>query len=134
MLVRENLQDFLEFHRDDEDPLDKLNIGIHNKIKDWMRKFTEFEEDEYRINEDGTIDLLDDINISGQGLEKLPDFIKFNIAYRSFYASHNRWESLEGFPKEVMEDFSINFQFYGAKHWKKDEIENLINVHGTIYN
>jgi hypothetical protein len=132
-IVKENLQDFLDFHRS-EDDLDNLNIGIHSKINSWMREFSNLEENEYRINEDGTIDLLDDINISEQGLTKLPDFIKFGIAYRSFYASHNKWESLEGFPKEIMEDFSINFQFYGAKHWKKNEIENLINVHGTIWN
>jgi len=116
------------------DPLDTLNIGLHSKIVHWMEttiKTIMNEGEDYRINRDGTVDLLSDFNIVGLGMEKFPKFIIFNIAYDSFYAANNHFTSLRGFPKEIYGDLSI---YGGPCKWKENEIRKYIKVHGTIWN
>ena len=125
------------FQRGGDLPLDTLNIGHHSKVLHWFETVihnptTVFDEGEdFRINKDGTIDLLGDFSMNERGLESLPPFIRFNIAYGSFYAANNKFTSLEGFPKEVRGDFSI----YGtSKKWKENEIRKRIKITGTVWN
>ena len=125
------------FQRGGELPLDTLNIGHHSKVLHWFETaihnpMTVFDEGEdFRINKDGTIDLLGDFSMNERGLESLPPFIRFNIAYGSFYAANNKFTSLDGFPKEIRGDFSI----YGtSKKWKENEIRKRIKITGTVWN
>ena len=115
------------------DPFDAMDIGTIVLIKEWMAK-TGLKENEYRINLDGTIDTLQDINIVGMQLTELPPWINFNIAYANFYAAHNHFTSLEGFPKEVKGDFSIYSEHQKDKLWKEDYIRERIKIDGTIWN
>jgi hypothetical protein len=132
-LVRESL----DFTRG-ENPMNELNIGRDFQIKKWMNTIDLLEEEDYIIREDGTIDLLEDINLSGLGLEELPEYINFNIAYKSFYGKHNNWKTLRGFPKEIKGDFSI-YPLPSAKGfpqnsiWSENEIRKKIKVNGTVW-
>jgi hypothetical protein len=144
-IVRENINfhrnlgpinKMLNFNRSDLS-MDSLNIGLHSKIVHWMNTAIPLivkEDKDYRINKDGSIDLLKDFNMVGvfsPGQDKLPDFIKFNIAHASFYAANNYFTSLEGFPKDIYGDFSI---YGGPRKWKENEIREYIKVLGTIWN
>jgi hypothetical protein len=62
----------------------------------------------YDINEDGSVDVIGYVDISSQGLSKIP--IKFNIVRGSFYCRGNILKNLKGCPKEVRSKFdcSIN--------------------------
>ncbi|MDD5649227.1 MAG: hypothetical protein PHF86_02235 [Candidatus Nanoarchaeia archaeon] len=131
-LVRENLN----FTRG-ENPMDELNIGKDFLIKKWMFSIGLYENDDYKINEDGTLDVFEDINLSGLGLEELPEYINFNKVYKNFYAKHNNWKSLKGFPKEVLGDFSIYPKPSGGiiskSKWLENEIRKKIKVNGTVW-
>ncbi len=130
------VKEAMDFQRS-ELPLDTLNIGLHSKIVHWMKATMHIiinEDEDYRINKDGTIDLLKDFNmvrVMESDQNELPDFIRFNIAYGGFYAANNYFTSLEGFPKEVYGDFSI---YGGPRKWKENEIRKYIKINGTIWN
>ena len=57
----------------------------------------------YTINEDGTIDVDGDVNLSGKNIDKLP--LKFGKVTGNFNCSYNQLTSLEGSPSEVGGDF-----------------------------
>ena len=131
-LVRENLN----FTRG-ENPMDELNIGKDFLIKRWMSSIGLYENEDYKINEDGTLDVFEDINLSGLGLEELPEYINFNKVYKNFYAKHNNWKTLRGFPKEVSGDFSIYPEpskgIISKSRWLENEIRKKIKVDGTVW-
>jgi hypothetical protein len=131
-LVRENLN----FTRG-EKPMDELNIGKDFLIKKWMFSIGLYENDDYKINEDGTLDVFEDINLSGLGLEELPEYINFNKVYKNFYAKHNNWETLKGFPKEVLGDFSIypapGKGIISKSKWLENEVRKKIKIYGTAW-
>ena len=127
-----SIKESMDFERGRES-FDAMEIGQIPQIRSWIAK-TGLKEDEYVINSDRTIDVFQDINMVGMGLIELPHFINFRIAYANFYAAHNRFISLEGFPKEVHGDFSIYSEHQEQKIWKEDEIRSKIEILGTIYN
>jgi len=118
------------------DPLKDMQLGQKARISQWLdSKGVE----NYRIAEDLTIDVLDDVNLVGEELEELPEFIKFNKIYGGFYAGGNNWKNLEGFPKEVLGDFQLRSPsapaFYNiVKRFKEEKIRKLIKIHGKVYN
>jgi len=57
----------------------------------------------YTINEDGSIDVDVDVNLSGRKIDKLP--LKFGKVTGSFYCFRNQLTSLEGCPSEVTGHF-----------------------------
>ena len=69
----------------------------------------EYSIENYTINNDGSIDVDEDVNLHNLGLEKLP--IKFNKVNGNFYCSGNNLTSLEGSPIEV----NGNFYCHGNK-------------------
>jgi hypothetical protein len=131
-LVREHIESFVK----SENPFDSFNIGKIDLIKKWLDPLVKSEED-YKINEDGTIDLYEDFNIVGLGLEELPEYIKFGIAHKGFYAADNNFKNLNGFPKKIKGDFSIHSNSSSSiipRFWTEDYIRKKIKVYGTIYN
>lgn len=54
---------------------------------------------DYEINDDGTIDVYDDVDLDGMDLIKIP--VKFNRVNGNFIISNNYIVSLEGCPKYV---------------------------------
>ena len=57
----------------------------------------------YNINQDGTIDVDDNVDLSAKGLTKLP--LKFRNVSGYFDCSYNKLKSLKGCPKLVDGDF-----------------------------
>jgi hypothetical protein len=88
----------------------------------------EYGIENYIINEDGTIDVDDDVNLDGKSLTKLPILFNhvsgdFNCGHNQltilkgvpesvgdFYCHNNKLTSLEGAPQNV-----VNFSCYGNK-------------------
>jgi len=134
----DSVNESMEFQRTGK-PLDTMNLGYEAQIKNWLRdcgitndKIENFVD--YRINKDGTIDVLEDINLVGAHIEDFPYFIKFNKIYGSFYVANNKFTNLKGFPKEVDGDLSIYSEVLGAKKWKEFEIRKVVKVKGTVWN
>ena len=63
----------------------------------------------YTINEDFTIDVNGDVDLSGKALSKIP--LKFNKVRGYFYCSFNDLTTLEGSPKEVGGDFFCAYSY-----------------------
>jgi hypothetical protein len=57
----------------------------------------------YTINDDGSIDVQGNVDLSDMGLTKLP--IKFRNVTGYFYCSYNQLVTLEGSPQRVGGDF-----------------------------
>jgi len=138
---RMKVNESMEFQRG-EDPMGTMDIGFHAQIKTWFKSAgvsDDLLDDhehyvEYRINKDGTIDVLDDINLVGAHVENFPYFIRFNRIYGSFYVANNKFTNLDGFPKEVDGDLSIYSSEPGAKKWKESDIRKKVKVKGNIWN
>lgn len=81
-----------------KDPKDTINIGKKALIRKWL---DEIGINNYSINEDYSIDVKGNVDISKRGIEELPEFIKFGIIYGNFYSYKNNLISLRGFPNEV---------------------------------
>ena len=60
----------------------------------------------YTINEDGSIDVNDDVDLDNEYLIKIP--IRFRNVTGDFYCSNNHLTSLEGGPQSVGGDFYCN--------------------------
>ena len=118
------------------DPLKDMNLGMKARISQWLDMM---DIERYRINEDLTVDVAKDVNLVGQELEELPDFINFNKIWGGFYAGGNPWQSLRGFPKEVYGDLQINsisnLMDPGDMNPEITEeyVKKLIEVHGEIF-
>jgi hypothetical protein len=57
----------------------------------------------YKINDDGTIDVVGNVDLSEMNISKLP--LKFGRVVGSFNCSYNKLTTLEGAPKFVSRDF-----------------------------
>jgi hypothetical protein len=73
-----------------------INQEIHNICK-------EYRITNYTINQDGSIDVNGNVNLSYMTLLKLP--LKFNKVSGSFYCYNSKLTSLEGCPKEIGGNF-----------------------------
>lgn len=116
-------------------PKDKLDIGEKHRIESWLIE-NGFEEDEYKINDDFSIDIFNDVDLVGNGLRQLPDFINFDTVFGGFYVGGNPWESLDGFPKIIRGDFQLSSPSAGPAPMRKfteEEIRKIITVNGQIY-
>jgi hypothetical protein len=133
------IKESMDFQRN-EDPMEAMDLGFHAQIINWFKSYGIYQDEinehyiEYRINKDGTIDVLEDINLVGAHINNFPYFIHFNKIYGGFYVAHNIFTNLRGFPKEVDGDFSIYSAQPGAKKWKESEIRKRVKVKGTIWN
>ncbi len=79
------------------------DMNIDNEIFYIARKFG---IRKYKINEDGSIDVSGDVNLSYKGLSELP--LKFRNITGDFYCNSNQLISLEGSPQSVGGDFECN--------------------------
>jgi len=118
----------MDFQRN-QDSSDPLSIGVKPMIKEWLK---EMNIESYKIRDNLTIDVLDDVNLKDKDLKELPEFIQFNIAYRGFYASGNMFETLRGFPRIIIDDFSIKGNMF--KYFSEKEIRESCHIKGEIYN
>lgn len=118
------------------DPLKDMKLGMKARISQWLDMM---DVERYRINDDLTIDVAKDVNLVGQELEELPEFINFNKIWGGFYAGGNPWQSLRGFPKAVYGDLQINSisNLMNPEDMNPDiteeYVKKLIEVHGEIF-
>ena len=78
--------------------------GLNAAIDQWMKENTNC--DNYTINNDGTIDVKDRIEITNKNITEFPDYIRFRRVGGYFDCSGCDFlKSLEGAPKEVGSDF-----------------------------
>ena len=84
------------------DPKKSLGIGPRYLIEKWLEKVR---VEDYRINDDFTIDVNTRVDIGYENLIKLPEYIKFNIVKGYFSISNNLLTTLKGCPKYVGDNF-----------------------------
>ena len=71
------------------------------EVENWLK---EMGIENYIINEDLTVDVKGDVNISFERLKEIP--VQFGIVEGDFYCYNNELTSLEGCPKEVKGSFN----------------------------
>src|SRR5208283_2288803 len=103
-LVKESLNEILRFERSN-DPLVTLQVGKRAQIIKWLNTY---DIKYYIINDDWTIDVKHNVNLSHKNLNNFPDFINFNHISGDFYYSHNQLTSLKGCPSSVGGNFSCS--------------------------
>jgi hypothetical protein len=69
---------------------------VERSIEDWCE---EFNLSNYNINDNGTVDVHDGVNLTLRGLYKMP--IQFGVVYGYFNCNHNSLSSLEGSPVKL---------------------------------
>jgi len=100
------------FVRGNDSKLESLNIGKVNLIKSWLKSMNIYEDD-YKINEDLTIDLYANHNfrfnknliIGGC----LPEYIQFNVCVPDFHFSNLGLTSLKGSPYKVLGTYFCSY-------------------------
>ena len=134
-IVRETLESKkMDFERTG-DPMYDLDLGMEAKIQRWLEAAG---IEDYELNDDLSVNVFKDVDITNKELETLPAFIKFGTVYGGFYAGGNHWKSLGGFPDAIEGDLQLrspaNPDHYTQQEFTNDEIEKLIKVDGKIYN
>jgi hypothetical protein len=80
----------------------KKTMNIKNICK-------KYDIENYTINEDGSIDVNGDVNLSFKSLTELP--LKFRNVTGTFQCSDNKLSTLEGCPKSIGGDFFLHFNY-----------------------
>ena len=75
-------------------------------IEKWLNKY---KIKNYTINDDFTIDVDGNVDLTYKHLSELPEYIQFNIVKGGFDCKVNDFTSLRGCPKEVGGGFFCNF-------------------------
>lgn len=88
------------------DPKIAMGIGQKVAIEKWFEDIFEGYPPEWRLNEDGTIDLFENFESPDKKIRIFPDFIQFNECHGDFMIDCCEMESLRGCPKEVIGYFS----------------------------
>ena len=78
-------------------------IKLYESFEDIDQTCQKYHIENYTINQDGSIDVNGEVNLSRQGLIELP--LNFNIVNTFFDCSLNKLTSLKGCPKKVGGDF-----------------------------
>jgi hypothetical protein len=78
-----------------DNPLVSLGIGQRAQITKWL---DEMDVIGYTINDDFTIDVNGDVDLSFTKLVEFPDYIQFNYVNGYFNCSNNYLISLKGCP------------------------------------
>jgi hypothetical protein len=69
--------------------------------------FNKYRIENYTINDDLSVDVIGDVDLSNKSLTKIP--FKFNIVSVNFYFANNQLKTLEGSPKEVGGNFLCGY-------------------------
>lgn len=98
----------IDFQRG-QDPKKSMGIGINVAIDSWFLDLFEGYDDhipEYRINNDGTIDILGHFEVPDKKIHRFPEYINFNICEGDFMVDCCEIHSLRGGPRVVKGYFS----------------------------
>jgi len=86
-------------------PLVSLGVGKKAIISKWL---DEMDVKNYNINDDYTININGDLDLSNKDLYKFPDYIQFNKVLGSFWLYDNYLENLKGCPNFVEVNFNCS--------------------------
>lgn len=117
-----------------QDPRTSMNIGQSVKINKWFEETwgqNSWEKvPEYRINRDGTVDILSDHFSLPWRVEEIPEFIKFgNIAGDFTITRKKDIHNLDWFPKSIEGD--LEFYENGIRP-TKEELLAISDIKGDI--
>jgi len=98
LIAHLNNQSVNEKFVQDSDPVHDLGIGLTHIIKLWL---DEHKIKNYKINNDFTIDVDSDIDLSAYSLKSLPLYIKFGTVNGNFFCNNESLTSLRGFPQKI---------------------------------
>jgi len=116
----------IDFERG-KDPKAVMGIGTVELIYKWMEKTFPSFMPKYKINDDMSIDILDDFEVPDTEIVKFPEYVNFNNCYGDFHVDYTKLESLRGCPKVVKGFFSCE----GNKLESLDGIPEII--YGDIF-
>jgi hypothetical protein len=89
------------------DTFENFDSSFPQSKKEIISICKKFRIKNYTINDDGSVDVDGDVDLSNNSLSKLP--LKFGIVRGDFYCFHNKLTTLEGSPKEVGRTFWCNY-------------------------
>lgn len=119
-IVREHIN----FERG-QDPKEAMGIGLKIIIKNWL---DDYNIRNYQILDDYTINTYDEVILNCAGLMELPDFIKFNEAYKDFHINWNNLKDLKKCPKIVRGNFFVNGNPLISLEGIPKRIEGIISI------
>jgi hypothetical protein len=118
-LVREHINEtFTEY----SDPIRDMGIGSRYLIEKWLKKYG---IKKYIINEDLTIDVDDEVDLSNKRIKSLPKYIQFNKVNGSFFAFENPLISLRGYPKITDAWCSCQYTLISILDYMPKKINNI---------
>ena len=107
-LVMKLVKESLSFERG-QSPKTSMGVGRIVQIKKWLDHMR-IEKENYTINDDHTIDIVNDVDLTYKELREFPEFIKFGkIIGGGFDIDHNYLTSLRGCPDIVQGYFSCQY-------------------------
>src|ERR1035437_3927785 len=104
-LVFESLNELNSFNQT-KDPLSSLGVGQIHLIRSWLDKMG---VEDYTINDDLTIDVNGNVDLSHQNFVGFPSYIRFNKVGGGFWCSYNQLTSLVGCPSQVGGSFYCSY-------------------------
>jgi len=158
-IVREHINE--KFTEENTDPIQDLGIGTIYLIKTWLKEHNIIN---YTINEDGTIDVNEEVhfskNYNGLLSGNFPEYIQFGKIINGYFSiANNQLTSLKGCPRSVDRgnknyngDFNCesnnltslryapkyitgSFICYdNKKEFSKEDVEKVCKVGGAIRN
>jgi len=138
-LVREYLN---EKFTEESDPIQDMGIGLIDKVKKWLKLFLKREPatdngrryikfDDFIINNDLTIDINSDLDLSYEDFNILPNYIKFNYIGGDFGCCFNSLKMIKNNgPKSVKGDYKV--YYHGNKEINEGMIKKYCNVKRNI--
>lgn len=128
-LVRESLYEFEK----GQDPRSAMGIGMRDKINKWFDMVypeTWQSKPNYKINNDLSIDILDNFSFPWSFQGPVPDFIKFGTIHGDFKVSgKENLKDLSWFPNVIKGD--LDFYRNNIKP-KREDILEISEVEGDI--
>lgn len=150
-LVREHINEKFE---ENSDPIRDLNIGLINKIKQWIStagnesvnigidsvfKTYDFKKEQCQyssldpnniiINDDLTIDVIGWVDISSGRYKELPEYIRFNHIHGDFACNFDTKKYLKFMPKQVDGEIRIYMSPYpDDENLVKEKIRKVCKV------
>lgn len=91
--------------RRSDNVISSIGVGKSDLIRQWL---DEMHVTNYTINDDMTINVRGNVDLSEKDLTRFPDFIQFNHIVGNFWCHNNRLTSLRGAPLTVDRSFGCS--------------------------
>jgi hypothetical protein len=126
MESKNGLDKMITFKKSDNH-LVSLGVGQVSLITKWL---DEMGVTNYTINDDLTIDINGDVDLSHRDLDKFPSYVKFGRVGGYFDCSSNQLVSLNGSPIKVCGNFSCS---NNKEKFREEDVKRVCKVKKDIY-